>query len=119
MEISTSLQNFDTCILECCRTFMRQSCDWQNIRARLDINIVMVIHGLLTFIRSFIHEIIITPGYNSWVGNTNIVHLVKRQVFIYSHNKNKFIDCGHREMTSIIKVLYCDNIYNVAMNTIN
>ena len=75
--------------------------------------------GKKQLISGFIHEIINTLGYNSWVGNTNIVHLVKRQVFIYSHNKNKLIDCGHREMTSIIKVLYRDNIYTVVMNTIN
>ena len=55
------------------------------IRPRLDINIVMVVHGLLTFsiemtpknIKSFIHEIIITLGYHSWASNTNIVHLVE------------------------------------------
>ena len=62
---------------------------------------------------------IITLGYHSWASNTNIVHFVKWQVFIYSHNENKFIDCGHREMTSIIKVLYRDNIYTVVINTIN
>ena len=98
-----------------------------NIRPILDIHIVNVIHGIFTFsikmtpttLNSFLHEIIITLGYHSWASNTNIVHVVKWQVFIYSHNKNKFIDCGHREMTSIIKVLYRDNIYNVAMNTIN
>ena len=93
-----------------------------NIRPILDIHIVNVIHGIFTFsikINSFLHEIIITLRYHSWASNTNIVHVVKWQVFIYSHNKNKFIDCGHREITSIIKVLYRDNIYNVAMNTIN
>ena len=101
-----------------------------NIRPILDIHIVNVIHGIFTFsikkvkkqltsVNSFLHEIIITLGYHSWASNTNIVHVVKWQVFIYSHNKNKFIDCGHREITSIIKVLYRDNIYNVAMNTIN
>ena len=72
-----------------------------NIRPRLDIHIVNVIHGIFTFsmtpttLNSVLHEIIIILGYHSWASNTNIVHVVKWQVFIYSHNKNKFIDCGH------------------------
>ena len=65
-----------------------------------------------TTLNSFLHEIIITLRYHSWASNTNIVHVVKWQVFIYSHNKNKFIDCGHREMTSIIKVLYRGHEYD-------